>query len=330
VGADGSVYFDARSFPSYGAISGNRLTELRAGHRIDAAEATNKRFHADWALWKRAAADRRELVWESPWGAGFPGWHIECSAMSLEYLGEYIDIHTGGIDLRFPHHEDERAQSDAVVGHEVVRHWVHGEHLLFEGRKMAKSTGNVVRVSEVEGRGYDPLAVRLAFLQSRYRQQANLSWDVLAAADRTLRRWRARVAEWAESPSVAMAAPYRARIVAAFDADLDTPAAIVALRELERDETVPPGAKFETFAHLDRLFGLDLARSVGAPPAPAAELPGGAAELLARRATARATKDWAASDRLRTDLAALGVAVVDTAAGQEWTVTAPVSSWPAE
>ena len=198
VGGDGTVYFAAESFPSYGAISGNKLSELRAGHREDAAElAKGKRFHADWALWKRAG-ENREMTWDSPWGRGFPGWHIECSAMSLELLGPVIDIHTGGIDLRFPHHEDERAQSDCFAGHEVVRHWVHGEHLLFEGRKMAKSTGNVVLVSDVVDRGFDPLALRLAFLTSRYRQQANLSWASIAAAQKTLDRWRALVAVSAE------------------------------------------------------------------------------------------------------------------------------------
>ncbi|MEN3356556.1 MAG: cysteinyl-tRNA synthetase [Mycobacteriales bacterium] len=323
VGADSSVYFDARSFPSYGAISGNQLSELRAGHRIDAAEAVmNKRFHADWALWK-AGGGRHELVWDSPWGQGFPGWHIECSAMSLAFLGQHIDVHTGGIDLRFPHHEDERAQSNSVAGHEVVQRWVHGEHLLFEGRKMAKATGNVVLVSDVEGRGYDPLAVRLAFLQSRYRQQANLSWDAIAGADRTLARWRSRVAEWAESPSAPISPAYRQRILAAFDDDLDTPAAIIALRDLERDDAIPPGAKFETFAHVDRLFGLDLARTVGAAPPAPRELPDGAAELLDQRAAARAGKDWSTADRLRAGLDALGVSVVDTAGGQEWTVRGP-------
>jgi hypothetical protein len=136
------------------------------------------------------------MTWDSPWGVGFPGWHIECSAMSLDLLGERIDLHTGGIDLRFPHHEDERAQSNCAVGggSEVVGHWTHGEHLLFEGRKMAKSTGNVVLVSDVVERGHDPLALRLAFLSSRYRQQANLSWDAIAAADKTLLRWRQAVA----------------------------------------------------------------------------------------------------------------------------------------
>ncbi|MFL6238794.1 MAG: cysteine--tRNA ligase [Actinomycetes bacterium] len=322
VGTDGTVYFDARSFPSYGAISGNRLDDLRPGHREDADKLTaGKRFHADWALWK-AAAGAREMVWDSPWGRGFPGWHIECSAMSLRYLGETFDIHTGGIDLRFPHHEDERAQSEAAVGHEVVRHWVHAEHLLNDGRKMAKSTGNVTLVSDVSQRGYDPLALRLFFLGGRYRQQMNLTDEALAAADKRLSRWRARVAEWAESPSAPMAGPYLQRLYDAFDDDLDTPSALVVLGELEKDTSVPPGAKFETFAHADRLLGLDLARDVGKPK-PVAVLPDGAEDLLEQRAAARAAKDWAASDALRDDLSQLGVTVTDTADGQQWTINAP-------
>ncbi len=319
VGADGTLYFDARSFPSYGAISGNRLDQLRPGHRFtDPVDSGAKRFHADWALWKHAGP-QREMVWESPWGLGFPGWHIECSAMSVAYLGETVDIHTGGIDLRFPHHEDERAQSDAAVGHEVVRHWVHGEHLLFEGRKMAKSTGNVVLVADVVERGYDPLALRLAFLQGHYRQQMNLTWDAIAAADKTLRRWRARVAEWAESPSQPIGPGYLSRVIDAFADDLDTPSAVIAMRELERDAAQPAGAKFETFAHLDRLFGLDLVRDVGRPPAQAG-LPPGAQELLDRRAAARASKDYAAADGLRDELATAGVVVTDTPDGQAWDV----------
>jgi len=320
VGADGSVYFDARSFPSYGAISGNRLEDLRAGHRQDAAElSAGKRFHADWALWKSAGANR-QMVWETPWGPGFPGWHIECSAMSLHYLGETFDIHTGGIDLRFPHHEDERAQSESAVGHEVVRHWVHGEHLLADGRKMAKSTGNVVLVRDVAERGFDPLAVRLFYLTGRYRQQMNLTWEAIAGADRRLRRWRTKVAAWAEAPSAAMADDYVRRLREAFDDDLDTPTALVALADLEKDDGVPAGAKFETFAWVDRVLGLDLVRDVGRPTV-AAELPDGAAELLDRREKARAAKDWAASDALRDDLSALGVSVTDGPDGQTWTVS---------
>jgi len=317
---DGSVYFDARSFPSYGELSGNRLDSLRPGHRSGGSVEEHKRFHADWALWKAAPAER-ELTWPTPWGTGFPGWHTECSAMSLHYLGDVIDVHTGGIDLRFPHHEDERAQSNTVAGHEVVRHWVHGEHLLFEGRKMAKSTGNVVLLADLTGRGLDPLALRLTFLEQRYRQQMNLTWDSLAAADRTVRRWRDRVAEWARSPSQAMSAPYVRELTAAFDDDLDTPAAVRVLRALEKDGEIPPGSKFETFAHADRLLGLDLARDIGRPAAPP-PLPGEAPALLDARAAARQAGDWAAADRLRDELAVMGVTVTDTPDGQTWTVRA--------
>ena len=328
---DGSVYFDARSFPGYGELSGNRLAELRPardrpGHRGGAEVAgggaggsggAEKRFHADWALWKGAQADR-DLTWPAPWGTGFPGWHIECSALSLHFLGDVIDIHTGGIDLRFPHHEDERAQSNTVTGHEVVRTWVHGEHLLFDGRKMAKSAQNVVLLADVADRGLDPLALRLAFLEHRYRQQMNLTWDILDAADRTLRRWRQLVAEWACSPSKPVHGPVAAQIAAAFDDDLDTPAALRSLRQLEKDPDVPPGSKFESFAHADQLLGLDLARDIGRAPAEP-PLPDGARQRLAARQAARAARDWATADRLRDELAAIGVTVTDTADGQAWT-----------
>jgi cysteinyl-tRNA synthetase len=143
IGNDGSVYFDAKSFPEYGQLSGNRLDALKPGHRYEYTDEGGKHFHADWALWKEAG-DRHEMIWDSPWGPGFPGWHIECSAMSLHYL-KHVNVHVGGIDLRFPHHENERAQSNSITGIESVDHWIHGEHLLFEGRKMSKSTGNVIR-----------------------------------------------------------------------------------------------------------------------------------------------------------------------------------------
>jgi cysteinyl-tRNA synthetase len=316
----GSVYFDARSFADYGAISGNRLDCLRPGYRTDGEVDSRKRFHADWALWKEAPADR-ELTWPTPWGTGFPGWHTECTALSLSFLGEVIDIHTGGIDLRFPHHEDERAQSDSLTGREVVRHWVHCEHLLFDGRKMAKSTGNVVLLADLTERGLDPLAARLALLEYRYRQQLNLTWDTLIAADVTLRRWRDLVADWADEPSRPMSADYWRRIGDALDDDLDTPRALRAVRELAADPEIPAGAKFETFASADRVLGLDLVRFIGRPrPAPP-PLPAGAEQMLADRAAARDRQDFGASDRLRTELAELGVSVVDTAEGQAWTVS---------
>jgi cysteinyl-tRNA synthetase len=315
----GSVYFDARSVPDYGALSGNRLDELRPGRRSAGDVDEEKRFHADWALWKSAPAGR-DLTWAAPWGTGFPGWHTECSAMSLKFLGDVIDIHTGGIDLRFPHHEDERAQSNALAGHEVVRHWVHGEHVLFEGRKMAKSTGNVVLLSDVARRGLDPLAARLACLEHRYRQQMNLTWETLTAADGTVRRWREQVADWADEPSKPMCAEYWSRITTALDDDLDSPAALRVMRQLAKDPQIPAGSKFETFASADRILGLDLVSLVGRPR-PAAQLPAGADVLLAERAAARDRRDFGASDRLRIELAGLGVAVADTPEGQTWTVT---------
>jgi cysteinyl-tRNA synthetase len=308
---DGSVFFAAKSFPAYGELSGNRVDTLKPARGLGAADP-RKRFHADWALWQPAEG---ELTWETPWGRGFPGWHVECSAMALSFLGERIDLHTGGADLCFPHHENERAQSDAAAGHEVVEHWVHGEHLLFDGRKMAKSTGNLVRLSDVTDAGLDPLAVRLALLEHRYRHQMNLTWDALRAADLTLRRWRSRVAAWSESPSAPMAASYVERVEAAFDDDLDTPAALRVLLDLEGDASVAPGAKFESFLHLDQVLALDLSIEIGKAPPP---LPAGAAELLQQRSLAREAEDWSAADRLRDELGALGVRVTDGPEGQSW------------
>lgn len=315
VGVDGSVFFDARSFPEYGAISGNRLEDLRPGHKFDVEADPVKRFHADWALWKKAPDTRTQLVWETPWGVGYPGWHTECSAMSLKLLGSSIDIHTGGIDLRFPHHEDERAQSNSATGTDVVRHWVHAEHLLFDGRKMSKSSGNVVLVHDVTERGLDPLALRLAFLQHRYRQQMNLTWQVIEGAQKTLERWRGKVAEWANSPSAPMCADYREQFLAALDEDLDTPRALTVLRNLEKDATIPDGSKFEFFAWADAFLGVDLARSVGQAPSPV-EIPDDVQALLDERAAARAAKDFSTSDRVRDELAAKGYTVTDTPDGQ--------------
>ena len=316
VGADGSVFFDARSYPGYGALSGNRLDDLRPGHRFEGRADTTKRFHADWALWKLSGPHRTQLVWDTPWGRGFPGWHTECSAMSLALLGEDIDIHTGGIDLRFPHHEDERAQSNSATGREVVRHWVHGEHLLFAGRKMSKSSGNVVLVRDVAEAGHDPLALRLAFLQSRFRQQVNLTWDGIANADGLVKRWRSRVAEWAQAPSAPVPTSVQDAFFDALEGDLDTPRALSYLRSVERDPSMAPGARFEFFALADQVLGLDLVRDVGAP-AREQSLDPAVADLLQARDRARAARDWAASDRLRDELLALGIQVIDTPDGQQ-------------
>ena len=305
VGDDKSVYFDAQKFAGYGEISGNKLDSLKPGHRYEYHNDGAKKFHADWALWK-AAGERNEMIWDSPWGPGYPGWHIECSAMSMKILNQHVDVHVGGIDLRFPHHENERAQSNAVIGHEAVDLWVHGEHLLFEGRKMSKSSGNVVLVSDIMARGIDPLALRLCFLENRYRSQMDLTWNSINAADETIKRWRTKMSTWGQSSAITI----DSEIESAFENDLDTPKVILRLREIEKSEV---GNKRELFLYADQVLGLDLDR-----PIAARELTEQMQTLLADRMKARSEKRWADSDALRLELENLGLQIKDTADGQSW------------
>jgi len=305
VGSDSSVYFSAEKFATYGAISGNKLDSLKPGHRYEYTEDGAKRFHADWALWK-AAGDRTEMVWDSPWGKGFPGWHIECSAMSLKLLNGHVDIHVGGIDLRFPHHENERAQSNALINEEAVDLWVHGEHLLFEGKKMSKSSGNVVLLKDVIDRGFDPLAIRLCFLENKYRSQMDLTWNSIEAADETLKRWRMKLAQWESDSEISV----DTEIEAAFNTDLDTSRAIIRLREVEKSTLKNRGP---IFRYADQVLGLDLSRPV-IQKVLTAEMQ----RLLDERALARSEKRWADSDRLRLELENLGLEIKDTPEGQSW------------
>lgn len=308
VATDGNVYFDAQSFPTYGAISGNRLDSLKPGYRYEYSEDGAKRFHADWALWKLARG-RTEMIWSTPWGDGFPGWHIECSAMSIEYLGQTIDLHVGGIDLRFPHHENERAQSNALTGGEAVTHWIHGEHLLFEGRKMSKSAGNVLLLQDVIDRGLDPLAVRLAFLENRYRSQMDLTWASLEAAHMTLRRWRMLVQP--DQPHGEMIADRD--FLTAIYTDLDTPRALQRLRVIEKSVDLSPVKKAGIFRFADQVLGLDLIRIPEKR-----NLTEEQSHLLSQREIARANKDFSESDRLRTLLEESGLEIQDSPQGQSW------------
>lgn len=309
VGSDENVYFDAQRFESYGAISGNKLDQLKPGHRYEYTAESPKRFHADWSLWK-VARDRKEMVWDSPWGVGYPGWHIECSAMSIKYLGESIDLHIGGIDLRFPHHENERAQTNSIAGSDVVRHWLHGEHLLFEGKKMSKSSGNVLLVQDLVEQGLDPLALRLALMENRYRSQMDLTWDSLKAADATLRKWRSAMTSWGDS----LECKFDQEINALIMSDLDLPKVLIHLRSLERDETIGDQDKRAIFLYADQVLGLDLDR----PLILQSELTAQAQELFDQRAIARATGNWSESDRLRGELAELKIEVRDSKDGQSW------------
>ncbi len=308
VGSDGSVYFDATSFESYGAISGNKLEALKPGHRYEYTDEGGKKFHADWALWK-LAGERTQMIWDSPWGPGFPGWHIECSAMSIDLLDAHVDVHVGGIDLRFPHHENERAQSNSLTHKEVVRTWVHGEHLLFEGKKMSKSSGNVVLLKDVIARGLDPLALRLVFLENRYRSQMDLTWAALDAAHSTVRRWKNSVAQWGDSMDLKI----DAEISDALATDLDTPRAILRLRAIEKDSTVGAQDKRAIFLYADQVLGLHLDVAPETKP-----ISDEIQDLLAQRVKARSEKNWSASDALRDQLAELGIEISDGASGQSW------------
>lgn len=305
VGDDGAIYFDAQSFEGYGAISGNRLSSLKPGHKYEYSEEGAKRFHADWALWKPAGS-RVEMVWDSPWGKGFPGWHIECSAMSLDLLNSHINVHIGGIDLRFPHHENERAQSNAITKNESVDLWVHGEHLLFEGRKMSKSSGNVLLLQDVIDKGFDPLAIRLCFLENRYRSQMDLTWSAISAADQTLKRWRKKMQTWGSENTIEVDEEIQSMLLN----DLDTPKVIIKLREIEKSE-IP--SKRQIFLFADQVLGLDLAREVEST-----QLTPELIQLLADREKARIEKRWSDSDSLRAHIESLGLQINDTPQGQTW------------
>jgi cysteinyl-tRNA synthetase len=304
---DGTVYYDITSFPAYGRLSRNTTDKLLEGVRGD--PDPRKRHPGDFTLWK-AAGEHRSQVWPSPWGLGYPGWHIECSAMSMSILGDRIDVHTGGADNVFPHHEAEIAQSEAVAGHRVVSLWMHGGLLMLSGARMAKSAGNFFRITELEEQGFDPLAFRYLALQARYRTSLNFSIESLGGADHALRQLREKIAEWSEQGVDGSTPAWDVRFRAAIANDLDLPAAMALVAELTRS-SVAPGAKAELLVSWDRVLGLDLNRLVARP-----SLPDGAAELLARREEARAAKDFVRSDDLRNQLAQIGVTVIDTSAGQ--------------
>ncbi|MGZ4137233.1 MAG: cysteine--tRNA ligase [Actinomycetota bacterium] len=307
----GNVYFDVQSFPEYGKLSGNTLEHLRAGHRQEIEVDPNKKFHADFALWKKAGTNRL-MKWDSPWGGGFPGWHIECSAMSMKYLGDRFDIHTGGVDLIFPHHEDEIAQSEAAVGHPVVSIWVHGGHLRLTGQKMAKSSGNVIRIPELVEMGFDPLSYRYLTFQTRYRSEMDFNEEAMRAADHAVKRLRQRVAEWGE-PAGSLsdeAEVLDRRFRDAVADDLDMPRALVVLNETV-SSGVPDAEKAALLRSWDAVLGLDLERDVREAWAPTDEM----RDLVAERDAARAAKDFARADEIRSSLQAMGLEVMDSPEG---------------
>jgi len=321
---DGTVYYAVKRFAKYGRLSGNVGEALRQGVRSEVDP--NKRNAADFALWKRAEQGRSALVWESPWGSGYPGWHIECSAMSTKYLGERFDVHTGGVDNIFPHHEDEIAQSEGALGHPVVGTWVHGQHLLADGVKMAKSARNTLEVHEIEALGLDALAFRYQCLLTHYRARMHFSVAALRQAAEGLDHLRQRVRVLAQLSDPATTPPrLPERVRAAFGSvaldrwnellrerladDLDLPGALALVQACVTDADIPPAVRLQFIRDADVVLGLDLdavARErTDAPPI--------ALAAVAGHELARASRDYDAADRLRANFD--GLRVDDRASG---------------
>jgi cysteinyl-tRNA synthetase len=322
---DGSIFFRIASWPAYGRLARLDPAQLRVGERV-AADEYSKDDVRDFVLWK--GPKEGEPSWDTAIGPGRPGWHLECSAMSMRYLGESFDIHTGGVDLVFPHHEDEIAQSEAATGKPFVRTWLHCAHLQMGGRKMARSEGNIARVADLLAGGTSPRALRYALLAAHYRTGPNFSDDSLAAAAAAVDRLDALVAalEGYESDGPGDAdledvlAEAREGFGAALDDDLAISPALAVVFELVRDLNRRIAERTLSTADAERALAAlrDLDLVLGVLPDPALALPADAAALLEARATAREARDWAASDRLRDELAARGILVEDTRDGQRW------------
>ncbi len=310
--SEGNVYFEVSKFPGYGQLSGNiHEAELLEAVRVDADPL--KRDPRDFTLWK-AAEPGRMVKWDSPWGEGFPGWHIECSAMSIKYLGTRFDVHTGGVDNIFPHHEGEIAQSEGFTGQSVVTSWVHGQHLLADGVKMAKSTGNSFIMSDIEAQGIDPMAFRYLCMTARFNTRLNFTFTSLRAAQRGLQRLKNRIWRWmievekapdaAQSDGAAVE-EWIARFFETVNANLDLPGALALTWELARSD-LPAKAKLDLIEKFDEVLGLDL-MSVGDEYKPDPT----ALDRLLQRASLRDLGDYSAADRIRSNLEEDGYVVED-------------------
>ena len=314
------VYFDVSTFPRYAEFAGLDLDELATSGRVEHVD--DKRHPADFALWKRTPPGVvRQQEWDSPWGRGFPGWHIECSAMATKYLGDRFDIHTGGIDHIRIHHTNEVAQSECALDvHPWVQIWMHNDFLDISGEKVSKSAGHVLTVDSLVERGIDPLAFRYFFLQAHYRQQQTFTWEAMEAAATAYRRLVGHAAAARQAGGEADASrvdPLRRRFWEALADDLSSPRALAVLWEVVRSDDLSPADRWTILADADRALALGLA-DAEAPDADDSGSDPRVDALIAEREAARAAKDFATSDRIRDDLAAEGIEIVDTPEGPSW------------
>jgi cysteinyl-tRNA synthetase len=314
--AGGNVMFDVSKFPSYGALARLNLGEQRAGLRVAVDE--QKRSPHDFVLWfTRSKFGAQDMQWDSPWGRGFPGWHIECSAMSMKYLGERIDLHCSAVDHIPVHHTNEIAQSEGATGRQWVNCWMHGEFLQVDGGKMSKSLGNVYLIEDLAKRGYDPLAFRYFILGGHYRTQLNFTWEAMTGAQRAYENLmdeveKLRSGEGKKQPpsDEGRIAAWKVKFHAAIKDDLNMPQALAVLWDLLKAQDLPARERLALALDFDRVLGLNLDQTSGD------SLPDAVAALLEQRKGARQSKNWAESDRLRGEIAAQGYVVEDTAKGQ--------------
>lgn len=308
---DGSIYFDIRKFENYGKLSGLSLEDQKenASGRIKKDEY-EKENAEDFALWKSWDTNDGDVFWDTPLGRGRPGWHIECSAMSMRFLGEELDIHTGGVDLIFPHHENEIAQSEGATDKPFVKYWMHNEWVLVDGKKMSKSLGNFYTLRDIEAKGLHPIAFRFWLLMAHYRSKINFVWDAVSGAETALKRLYDLFLNL-DKNNGKVNSGYRNKFQERINDDLDTPRALAIVWEILKDENISSADKRATLLDFDQVLGLGLA------DLKEEEIPEGVTALLEARKKAREEKDFKASDELRTKINALGYEVKDSPLGQE-------------
>ena len=308
----GNIYFDTSKLDDYYCLTNHRENEMVVGVRESVEEDSNKRNQADFVLWfTESKFKNHELLWDSPWGEGYPGWHIECSGISIKYLGEKLDIHGGGVDNIFPHHTNEIAQSEAYLGHKWCNYWFHNEHLLDESGKMSKSKGDILTVSKLEEDGHDPIAFRFMCLNSHYRKQLLFNEDNLVQAEKTLTKLRNRVSNLVDDGEVDTKKfdEYKEKFVKELEDDLNTANAISVLYEALKDNELNDKTKLALIEDFDKVFSLDLIVEE--------ELEDDQFILdkIEERKEAKNNKDYEKADSIREELMNMGIQLIDTKEG---------------
>ena len=315
----GNVYFDISKLKDYYVLTNHKEDEMVVGARDSVEEDSNKRNQADFALWFTTSKfENHELVWDSPFGKGYPGWHIECSGISIKYLGEYLDIHGGGVDNIFPHHTNEIAQSESYLGHKWCNYWFHNEHLLDESGKMSKSKGDILTVSTLKDMGYDPLAFRFMCLNSHYRKQLVYSESNLKQAADTLDKLRTRISNLVKDGEVNKEDfdKYNEKFINEISNDLNTANAISVLYEVLKDSNINNSTKLELIKSFDKVFSLNLVVEKKIDE----QLEKYILEKIEERKVAKANKDFEKADAIREELLSKGIVIKDTREGTTYTL----------